>query len=79
MDKYMLISVRGREILTEKFKTLELAQQTMHKEMIEQGKVPEEVFENDTYEDCECGFGKYSAWANDGLNHADFDWLIVAL
>lgn len=79
MDKYMLISVRGREILTEKFKTLELAQQTMHKEMIEQGKVPEEVFENDTYEDCECGFGKYSAWANDGLNHADFDWLIVSL
>lgn len=78
-DKYILISVCDREILTEKFETLELAQETMHKEMIEQGKVPEEIFENDEYEDCECGFGKYCAWANDGINHADFDWLIVAL
>lgn len=79
MDKYMLISVCDREILTEKFETLELAQQTMHKEMIERGKVPEGIFKNDTYEDGDCGFGKYSAWANDGLNHDDFDWLIVAL
>lgn len=54
-DKYMLISVCDREILTEKFETLELAQAAMHKEMIEQGKVPEEIFEDDSYEDCECG------------------------
>lgn len=62
-DKYMLISVCDREILTEKFETLELAQETMHKEMIEQGKVPEEIFENDEYEDTEGGFGEYCAWA----------------
>lgn len=78
-DKYMLISVCDRKILTEKFETLELAQAAMHKEMIEQGKVPEEFFEDDSYEDCECGFGAYSAWANDEFNHADFDWLIVTL
>lgn len=77
--KYMLISVRDREILTEKFDTKEEAQETMHREMIEQGKVPEDIFDNEEYEDGDCGFGEYSAWANDGLNHSDFDWLIVAL
>lgn len=77
--KYMLISVCDREILTEQFDTKEEAQETMHREMIEQGKVPEDIFDNEEYEDGDCGFGEYSAWANDGLNHSDFDWLIVAL
>lgn len=77
--KYMLISVCDREILTEQFDTKEEVQETMHREMIEQGKVPEDIFDNEEYEDGDCGFGEYSAWANDGLNHSDFDWLIVAL
>lgn len=77
--KYMLISVCDREILTEQFDTKEEAQETMHREMIEQGKVPEDIFDNEEYEDGDCGFGEYSAWANDALNHSDFDWLIVAL
>lgn len=78
-NKYMLISVCDREILTEKFDTKEEAQETMRREMIEQGKVPEDIFDNEEYEDYDCGFGEYSAWANNGINHADFDWLIVAL
>ena len=77
--KYMLISVCDREILTEQFDTKEEAQETMHREMIEQGNVPEDIFDNEEYEDSDCGFGEYSAWANEGINHADFDWLIVAL
>lgn len=77
--KYMLISVCDREILTEQFDTKEEAQETMHREMIEQGRVPEDIFNNEEYEDCDCGFGEYCAWANNGINHADFDWMIVAL
>lgn len=77
--KYMLISVCDREILTEQFDTKEEAQETMHREMIEQGKVSEGIFNNEEYEDYDCGFGEYSAWANDVINHANFDWLIVAL
>lgn len=76
-NKYMLISVCDRDILTEQFDTKENAQEAMHKEMIEQGKVPEDIFDGKEYEDY--GYGEYSAWANNGINHADFDWLIVAL
>lgn len=79
MKCYMLISVCDREILTEQFSTLQEAQETMHREMIEQGRVPEEIFDHGEYEDTECGFGDWCAWANDGVNHADFDWLIVSL
>lgn len=77
--KYMLISVCDREILTEQFDTKEEAQEAMHREMIEQGKVPEDIFDTEECEDFDYGFGEDSAWANDGINHADFDWLIVAL
>lgn len=79
LKKYMLISIRNREILTEQFYTKKEAQDTMHREMIEYGKVPEIIFEHEEYEDSDYGFGEYSAWANNGVNHADFDWLIVAL
>lgn len=79
--KFMLISVCDRKILTEQFDTKKEAQETMHREMVEQGRVPEYIFniDNEEYEDCDYGFGEYCAWANDGINHADFDWLIVAL
>ena len=77
--KYMLISVCDREIFTEQFDSLKEAQDMMHKEMIEQGKVPEEIFNEQEYDDGNCGFGEYSAYVNDGANHADLDWLIVAL
>lgn len=80
MDKkYMLISVCDREILTEQFDTKKEAQETMYREMIERGKVSEDIFSEKEYEGDNCGFGEYCAWANDGINHADFDWLIVAL
>lgn len=77
--RYMLISVCDREIMTEQFDTKEKAQESMHKEMIEFGEVPEEIFNEQEYDDGDCGFGEYSAYVTDGANHADFDWLIVAL
>ena len=79
MKRFMLISVCEREILTEMFDTVEEARETMHREMIEQGKVPDDIFDNIEYDDSDCGFGEWSAYANDGVNHADFDWLIVDL
>lgn len=78
-NKYMLISVCDREIFTEQFDTIEKAQETMHKEMIEQGKVPKDIFLEEECEESDYGFDSYCAWANDGVNHADYDWLIVAL
>lgn len=77
--KYMLISVCDREILTEEFDTIQKAQETMHEEMIKQGKVPKDIFTQEEYEEGDYGFNDYCAWANDGVNHADYDWLIVAL
>lgn len=77
--KYMLISVCDREILTEQFNTKKEAQEAMHREMIEQGMVPEDIFYEQEYDDGSCGFGEDSAYVNDGVNHADLDWLIVAL
>lgn len=77
--KYMLISVCDREILTEQFDTKEEAQEAMHKEMIEQGTVPEGIFDTEEFEDYDYGFGEDRAWVNDGNNYADCDWLIVAL
>lgn len=77
--EYMLISVCDRDILTERFNTKEEAQESMHSEMIEWGKVPKEVFSEEEYDDGDFGFGEYSAYVNDGANHANLDWLIVAL
>lgn len=83
MSKYMLITVIDREILTEQFSSLKEAQGTMHEEMITQGKVPEELFEagleENESEDRDCGYEPYGGYANDGINHADYDWRIVEL
>lgn len=75
--KFMLISVRERNILTEIFNTKKEAQKIMHKEMVEWGKVPGDIFQQEEYDDGDCGFGEWSAYANDGINHSDFDWRIV--
>ena len=79
MDKrFMLITAMSdRTILTEKFVALEDAQKAMHEEMLQMGQVPSSIFSLCSYDDGECGFGGYSAYANDGLNHMDYDWLIV--
>lgn len=77
--KFMLISVGDREILTECFLTIEDAQRQMHEEMIQWGRVPEEIFEDDECDDSMYGFGELCGWANDGINHTDYDWLIVEL
>lgn len=77
--RYMLISVCDREILTEIFDTKKEAQETMHEEMVKWGKVPEDIFRLEEYDDGDCGFCSYQAYANDGNNHADYDWLIVEI
>ena len=79
MKKYMLISVCDREILVEQFDTYEEAFEQMKKEMIDFGRVAEEIFEETLYEDYDCGFGPYCGYANDGNNHGDYDWRIVNL
>lgn len=78
-NQYMLITVCDREILTERFSTKKEAQKIMHREMVKWGNVPRDIFENEEYEDQSCGFGEYSAWANDGIDHANLDWLIVRI
>ena len=49
--RYMLISVCDREILTEIFDTKKEAQETMHEEMVKWGKVPEDIFRSEEYDD----------------------------
>ena len=79
MKEYMLISVAGREIMTEQFDTHKEAFEQMKKEMVEQGRVPVEIFDNDEYEDYNCGFWSDAGYANDGINHEDYDWRIIKL
>lgn len=76
---FMLITVCDREISAELFETFKDAQNTMHKEMIEQGQVPEDIFDMESYDDYDYGFGKDFGYANDGVNHADYDWRIIDL
>lgn len=76
---YILISVREREILTEKFPSLKAAQKAMHEEMRIQGKISEEVFQEEEFDDGNCGFCAYQGYVNDGINGDNWDWLIVAL
>ena len=79
-NRYMLISVCERDIMTEIFDSKEKAQTTMHEEMVKWGKVPEEIFQEEIeYDDGDCGFGEWSAYVNDGVNHDNYDWLIVAI
>ena len=80
-DKFMLISVCDREILTERFPTIKAAQDQMYKEMVEWGGISEKDFLSgaEEYEECDFGYHKYGGYVNDGNNHADLDWLIVEL
>ena len=77
--KYMLISVCERDIMTERFDTLEEAQRAMRGEMVEWGEVSKDIFTDDHYDDGDCGFSKMNAYVTDGANHNNLDWLIVCL
>ena len=77
--KYMLISVCERDIMTERFDTLEEAQRAMKNEMVERGEVSKDIFTNNHYDDGDCGFSEMNAYVNDGANHNNLDWLIVCL
>ena len=79
VSNYILISVCEREIMTEQFQSLEDAQDCMHKEMIDAGDIPEDIFNHSEYDDGDFGFGKYSAYVNDGVNHSNYDWSIVEI
>lgn len=83
-QKYMLISVCDREILTEQFKSHEEAHDAMKNEFLDSLRcspdedLMEAIYSGD-YDDGDMGFGEWSAYSNDGMNHANYDWLIVAL
>ena len=79
-NRYILITVVDRMILTEHFTSLNDARIQMHKEMIEEGKIPADLFaSNGNYSDsgCDFGFWEYGGYSNIGINHADYDWLII--
>lgn len=78
--KYMLITVIEREIFTEIFPTHREAREKMITEMKEYGaEIPNECSEKEYECDDEFGFSEWSAYLNDGNNHDNYDWLIVAL
>ena len=64
--KFMLISVCERNILTEIFDTKKEAQKAMHEEMKIQGKISEEIFQEEEFDDGSCGFCSYQGYVNDG-------------
>lgn len=75
-NKYMLISVCDREILTEIFSTFAEAQACMHKEMEEWTNIESEIFQNTEYEESDFGFGEWSAWAN---GRCDYNRRIICI
>lgn len=78
--KYMLITVIEREILTEQFETFEEAHNQMMKEFCEAAMVdPADCTEEESECDEEFGYCKWNAYVSDGLNHNNFDWIIVEL
>lgn len=85
-NKYMLISVCDREILTEQFPTHKDAVVQMQKEIAEaipggpEGEIIEAMVSGKDFEiEGLIAFGQWSGYLNDGANHGDYDWLIVAL
>lgn len=79
MKQYMLISVFEREILTEKFDSFEEAHAQMMEEFFQYGELDPQEFTDEEYQsyDGEYGYGRWSAYVNDGVNSDNYDWLIV--
>lgn len=76
----MLISVCGREILTEVFKSFEEAHAQMMDEFCRYGRIePSDCTETESECDSEFGYCEWNAYVNDGINHEDYDWLIVKI
>lgn len=76
---YLLITVAEREIMTERFGTFEEARAQMLQELSDFGQVDDSVLVADEYDDGEFGYSKDSAYANDGVNHENYDWRIIKL
>ena len=76
---FLLISVCSREIFTECFETYNDAHKTMIDEVREAARVDlDEIdFDEAEYDDGDVGIGEWCAYVNDGINHDDFDWMIV--
>ena len=73
--KYLLISVRERNITTEKFDILTEAQEEMWKQFKEACHYNEqEVLSENRGE-----LKETSAWITDGNNHDNYDWQIVEI
>ena len=82
--KYQLLSVHEREMsVVGYYVTLKEANSAMWREMADAVHcMPEELygFINKNEPAGECGFGKYSAWANDaGPDDGNVDWKIVPI
>lgn len=86
--RFMLITVCDREISTEIFPKFDDARKEMKTQFMECFNVTHFVsmqddddidFEKDCYSDDDYGWGKTSAWYNEGPNHADYDWKIVEI
>ena len=78
--QYMLISVYGREILTERFYSFREAHDAMIDEFCKYGEIdPIHTGEKEWESNEEAGYSEWEAYVNDGINHEDYDWLIVNL
>lgn len=78
-NKYMLISVYDREILTEQFETYEEAHAQMMNEFCYYGEISmSDCTEEESECDDEFGYSRWNAYVTDGKGY-NYDWLIVAL
>lgn len=79
-NRYMLITVIDREILTEQFDSYEEARKQMLSEFCYAADVdPEDCTELESECDGEFGYAEWNAYVSDGPNHEDYDWLIVSI
>lgn len=79
MAKCMLITVIDREILSEQFETKEEAHHQMISELASYASIDEATLTEVEYDDGEMGYGEDCAYLNDGPNHDNYDWRIIAL
>ena len=74
MEKFILISVCEREIVTTQYYSLEQAQKQMHEEMIECGNIPKKIVEfGGEYDECEVR--EMGGWSN--ICKDPIDWEII--
>ena len=76
---YLLVTVAERDIMTERFDSFSEAHNQMLQELSDFGRVDDSLLVADEYDNGEFGYSKDSAYANDGVNHDNYDWRIIKL